>query len=551
MKNRIILSFIFLLPISLIIWFSYKAQLNQKIFEQQQYQIFAESQLKLIDNKIIEYFQQIEKKLLLQENFFQKNNSIDINDEGIRRWIKNSTLVKNVMIIEDQTPVFPDPDDEISAREAQFIKELEIFRNNPSLFKTQQPDEDKNFEAGKNLFSRNIAQLKQYNKSIEKYNNENGWITWYQGRNLNHLFWVKYNDRIIIFYLDRIRIMSDLIGFLPEIFQIQDSTINSKKVMVKLINSNEEVIYQWGKLNDQAEINIETMLSYPLSSWKLSWQTAAHSKMFIASWSLVIIAFISSILFLLFIFIVLKEYKRDIRLAQQRVNFVSQVSHELKTPLTNIRMYAELLENKVDLLEIDSAESDKILHFLTIITNESQRLSRLIENVLSFSKVQKQTFKIHKTPGVVDNCIDEVIDSFSAVLKQKKLQVKEEKNANERVYFDWQILEQILNNLLSNIDKYASQGKQIDISSWQDNTNTYIQIRDYGPGIDKHDQKNIFTAFYRSSSKITEGVSGTGIGLTISRKLAKLHGGDIVIKPVKTGACFVITINTENRNSEL
>ncbi len=289
------------------------------------------------------------------------------------------------------------------------------------------------------------------------------------------------------------------------------------------------------------------MLSYPLSSWKLSWYAKALSEgSFKQRWSLLIIAVMASLLMLIIMFIIYREYNREIRQAQQRVNFVSQVSHELKTPLTNIRMYAELLETKIASLnqQEPAQEQSKSQHFVNVIINESQRLSRLIENVLSFSKAQKNTLKINRSEGLIDECIDNVLLSFKPVLKQKHLSVQFNKGAGNPVLFDAQLLEQILNNLFSNIEKYAAQGKQIDISSSQSPTETSIEIRDYGPGIAINEQQKIFEPFYRSHSKLTEGVSGTGIGLAISQQLAILHGGHLGYKNVPQGACFVIQIET-------
>jgi signal transduction histidine kinase len=109
---------------------------------------------------------------------------------------------------------------------------------------------------------------------------------------------------------------------------------------------------------------------------------------------------------------------------------------------------------------------------------------------------------------------------------------------------DPEALEQMLNNLVSNVEKYAGAGGAIHISSRQDRDVSTVEVRDFGPGIAPQDRSRIFEPFYRVSSRLTDGVSGTGIGLGIARELARLHGGDLVAQEVAKGACFQITLRT-------
>jgi signal transduction histidine kinase len=109
------------------------------------------------------------------------------------------------------------------------------------------------------------------------------------------------------------------------------------------------------------------------------------------------------------------------------------------------------------------------------------------------------------------------------------------------------VVEQILNNLLSNVEKYAAGGAQLDIATWCRDDYSYIRLRDYGPGIAKRERGKIFRPFYRISSQLTDGVTGTGIGLTITRELARLHGGELELLPAQSaapGACFQVSLHT-------
>lgn len=582
MKNRILLVLFLLIPVCLVIWFAYRAQTNEQLAAQQQYQNLAHSQLELIDEKIAHYFQQLENTLIANRAQLKLEPSVEIKSAAnkIRQFLKYSPYILNIYIADkDQKTLYPSLTQNLSEKERQFLSNIQVISNDQSLFHVQKEIEgsfEEDFKANSkaNKVQKDTAQasnnrltaisqkLSPKSRSSQfqtkSMAQEHGWIAWYQERNLHYLFWFKdAQQRLYLLYLDRIRILSELIVLLPDNTLSSNPYNNSQYInsqynrTIQLSNANNELIYEWGKYPAHNNKSIDLMLSYPLSSWKLSWYAKNLSEnSFQQRWALLIIALFASLLMLVLMLIFYREYNREIRQAQQRVNFVSQVSHELKTPLTNIRMYAELLETKItsqqlpDQLPDKTEGQSKAQHFLRVIINESQRLSRLIENVLNFTKVQKETFKVNKTKNIIDDCIDNVLLSFAPVFKQKQISIQFNRNAAEAAFFDSQLLEQILNNLLSNVEKYAAQGRKVAINSYQTDNKITIEVRDYGPGIATREQEKIFKPFYRSSEKITEGVSGTGIGLTISQQLANLHGGSLSYKNVPAGACFVIQLET-------
>ena len=231
-----------------------------------------------------------------------------------------------------------------------------------------------------------------------------------------------------------------------------------------------------------------------------------------------------------------RENTRELRTASQRVTFVNQVSHELKTPLTNIRMYAEMLEDQVP------QEEAKPRSYLKVITDECQRLSRLIGNVLTFAKSQRQELQLHKTPGIPDEIIRNTLDHFRPALESREFQIELNLDAALSQDVDRDLLGQILGNLIGNVEKYDSQGKYLGITSRQGNGTLEIIVQDQGPGIPASQQDDIFQPFQRLSNQLSDGVSGTGIGLSISRDLARLHGGDLTLEPSATGAKFQLTL---------
>ncbi|MCA9558925.1 MAG: HAMP domain-containing histidine kinase, partial [Myxococcales bacterium] len=233
-----------------------------------------------------------------------------------------------------------------------------------------------------------------------------------------------------------------------------------------------------------------------------------------------------------------RESTRELRRAAQRVSFVNQVSHELKTPLTNIRMYAELLED--ELADTD----DRAERYVGIIVSESQRLSRLIANILSFARHQREQLSVRKAPAVVDDVVRQTLDQFAPSLAAAGVSPQLDLSAGATVRVDADALGQMLGNLLSNVEKYAA-GRPVDLVTRQAGGVTTLTVRDHGPGIPKAARAKVFEPFHRLSNALSDGVTGTGIGLGIARELARLHGGDLVLEADEDGAAFTITLQTE------
>ena len=200
-------------------------------------------------------------------------------------------------------------------------------------------------------------------------------------------------------------------------------------------------------------------------------------------------------------------------------------------------MYADLLESKI------AEEESQSRSYLKVITNESRRLTRLISNVLTFAQSQRQEIRLHKTANIPDQVITETIAHFRPALENRNFQIKLDLNAEQEVQIDGDILEQILGNIFGNVEKYAAEGQFLAVSSRQQEGRLEITIADHGPGIPVNQRETIFKPFHRISNQLSDGVSGTGIGLSIVRELACLHGGDIFTANRK-GATFQLTLST-------
>ena len=376
-----------------------------------------------------------------------------------------------------------------------------------------------------------------------------GWFVWYWGRGLNLIYWQRLaSGRIVCVALERSRWMSDLVNELPEsIANPTDRELLSNKKDVRttrIVNSNGATVYQWGdNPTDDLVLAADVTVSQPLNSWRL--QMAVDPSIFKSQTTVganIVLGIVASSIALIAVaWIFIREYNKELTEAGRRVSFVNQVSHELRTPLTNIRMYAELLG--LDLQRVNGIDSEKAQKRLSVVESESERLSRLIGNVLTFAGNQKHKLKLHETTGVVDDCIESVLSSFAPNLEKINLEIKTDFSASKEVRFDSDVLEQIVGNLISNVEKYASDGEHVCVSTRYDNGVSEIVVQDDGFGVKPADRNKIFEPFWRVSNDLKH-ASGTGIGLSISRELARLHGGDLRLNPTEIGACFVVTLRT-------
>ncbi len=234
---------------------------------------------------------------------------------------------------------------------------------------------------------------------------------------------------------------------------------------------------------------------------------------------------------------------KQLDLAQQQQDFVSSVSHELKTPLTSIRMYGEmLLQNWVS--------EHKKKSYYQYIFDESERLSRLINNVLQLSSISRDTLQLNVKPNSVSELIDLVQSKVISQVENSgyKLNVIKDNIVEEAVIeVDVDAFIQIIINLVDNGIKFStnSNKKQIDIlCTSEDKNRIRFSVRDYGQGIASDKMKKIFQLFYRLEDEITRETVGTGIGLSLVRSLASAMEADIDVKNSNPGAefsiCFII-----------
>lgn len=522
-------------------WLTYQMQKNDAIVVAHQQQSFIESQIQTAETTITAYIQQMEVQLLADAQRF--NFHSEEGQHYLRDYLRRSPLVNFIYSADPEGKrAFPRQGAE-SNHERVFLRQTRELWLDDELFVAKQAEVlEYSPKASRYSLARvNSRQQNTVTSSDRKF--DSGWLNWYGADRQAHLFWLKDGDgRLIAFDFLLPRLVSDIINRLPD---DRDVSALLGRGSMRLVDDRNTTLYQWGRYRivDGTASAGYRYLPQPFRNWKLEYYHQDDIRS--GAWLQRLLTFggFSLALILLFIYLY-KEQTRAIADASQRVSFVNQVSHELKTPLTNVRMYAELLEGEL------SSDEQKSHKYLAVIIGESVRLGRLIENVLNFSRIQKDKITINRKPGVIDHCVKRCLETFAESLKKNDLTVTFIAEAQQEVAFDQDLLEQILNNLLSNAEKYAFDGKKIEVHTQLNAGRARIAVRDFGKGIPKNERSRVFEPFYRVSSKLTEGVSGTGIGLSIARSLARQHGGNISILDQDPGCCFIVELDVSTVYNE-
>jgi signal transduction histidine kinase len=225
--------------------------------------------------------------------------------------------------------------------------------------------------------------------------------------------------------------------------------------------------------------------------------------------------------------------------ARQKTSFVSNVSHEFKTPLTTIRLYAELLEQgRVR----DAAQGNE---YLRTIGRETQRLARLVNNVLDFSRLEQGRKKYEREPLDLAAELARLLDTQAVRLAEAEIELRRELPAVPlTVTTDRDAVEQIVLNLLDNAGKYAADGREVTVALvGRVGGGAELRVLDRGPGVPAAHRERIFEKFHRVDETLTAEKPGAGLGLSIARQLARGLGGDLRCEPrAGGGAAFVLTL---------
>jgi signal transduction histidine kinase len=222
----------------------------------------------------------------------------------------------------------------------------------------------------------------------------------------------------------------------------------------------------------------------------------------------------------------LRSANKAWNLSEMKGDFVSNVSHELRTPLASIRVFAELLK----LGKVPTAQ--KAEEYGEYIEAESHRLSRLIDNILDFSRIESRNKTYSFARGDIGEVVDAIMRTFEVRMRQCGFQVSMERPRDPLppVRIDIDAFGQAVNNLLDNAVKYSKDSKRIEVRLAHDNDHVEVSVRDHGIGIAREEQRKIFERFHRVSTGLVHDVKGNGLGLSIVHHVVQAHGGSVNVE---------------------
>lgn len=472
--------------------------------------------------------------------------------QQLYNWKRSNPLVRNVFIWQaGHGLLVPDPEQPASAEEAAFVRRyLPLFANQSNW---QEPAADQQNQGQPTATSsilkerRELRQLaKQTPAATEMADSDsvassaatagvNSWRSWYADDQLHLLGWItpdSSNQRYGI-EVEMMALLSRLLGTLA----LQPGQQES----YALLDGNGNIFHQVGhfeilpELHPLAAVTIQRLPHWQVAAYADPTTPTTGSGILLVG-SLLIGTFIVAIL--LGGSLLLWQAYRNLRDASEKTSFVSNVSHELKTPLTTIRLYAELLgEGKI-------SEPSKQQRYLQTIIKESQRLTRLVNNVLDFSRLEQGSRQYQHDLFDLCHLLGELMETQQPRLLEADIRLETKLPQSPcRLRSDRDALEQIILNLLDNGIKYAAAGKRLQLQVTCSDDTIRLRLRDWGPGIPATQRQRIFDKFHRLDNSLTTRQQGSGLGLSISRQLAQGLGGRLEYCPTDgEGCCFELLL---------
>ena len=340
-------------------------------------------------------------------------------------------------------------------------------------------------------------------------------------------FMAKVNSDYIVFYRNVTRgselyiqgYIVDTKVYLNSLVKNETQFYPLEKDLVLEFKDGPRVLLSFGTHNESQEI-FSTKLIPPLNKISL----VMHMKHRDDSRGSSFLIFLGAVVLIILgggLVAIYRLTRSELNLAKKRQDFISAVSHELKTPLTSIRMYAELLQNSW------VANEEKKQKYYNQIASEADRLTRLIQNVLNLSKLDGDRWNVQLSKDRPKAVLDDFVSTYSKNVEKHGFELTVSSDTDVRditLMMDRDAIMQILMNLVDNSLKFSKDAdyKMIVIELRIKDTDVYLAVRDYGPGIPPAEMKKVFQEFYRVENEMTRRTSGTGIGLSMVKKLCTL-----------------------------
>ena len=473
----------------------------------------------------------------LARNFYAENGKFVCNIKSEEVYLNNSKLAQNNFNV------------------AQNNFDAGPFKNNSNASQQQQlrkvePQEQAQMQSSQN----NSQQLSKIGSSEAEFrqlvgDSNEGMVSRFLENKLNVLTWYRSpRDRRYIFgaQLSLTRLKE---GLKPIVQQL-DPSLRSDIALALLDDSTKPVaISQAGFHGNWKRPFVASELGEDLPHWEMAIYLLNPGRIAASARNFKVLLGLLIYLLLLAIgvggWLIVTYMNRQLTLARQKTDFVSNVSHELKTPLTSIRMFSELLaEDRV-------VAPEKRQSYLNIITAEASRLTRLINNVLDFSRMERGEKKYHFEQCDLIELVRHTVESYRPQLEASNFKLRVAlPDFPVRINGDRDTLAQVIVNLLSNAEKYSGDAKEIGVEievTREPLPHVDLRVLDRGPGVPRGSEEKIFEQFYRAHDSLSSGIQGSGLGLTLARQIARAHGGDVFYRPRDGGgSCFILRLPVEH-----
>lgn len=244
------------------------------------------------------------------------------------------------------------------------------------------------------------------------------------------------------------------------------------------------------------------------------------------------------------VWLVYRTLKKEMELIRLKGDFVSNVSHELRTPLALIQMFTETLAMK----RVPTEEKKQ--EYYETILQETERLTRLINNILNFSRMEAGKKQYHLEPTTLNEIVTGVMKTYATHLEHEGFTVSMQCAENLPVIrADREAIAEALINILDNAVKYSAAEKFIRVGTGRTVDRVYVEVEDHGIGIEKFHHKKIFETFYRVSTGLTNNIKGSGLGLSLVHHIMDAHGGSIELESIPgKGSTFRLLLPIMNRS---
>lgn len=421
------------------------------------------------------------------------------------------------------------PGQQISLDETRFLQRFQgLFSTDSSFGRTRVADQ---------------AQVSATNVAFEV--ETFGWVVWYWEDQFSWLGWIMQpgmDTRVIGVELESFYVLSVALS--------RQELASKDQVLYRLIDQKGSVFHQTGMAQAGETPLLELPMGKALPGWTLqasmSGAVGLTSDLFV--WSARIVLILLTLAVIFGAWVLQSQANREFRDARQKTNFVANVSHELKTPLTSICMYAEMLQSgRVE-------DEGKKKHYLDVIVQQTQRLTRLVNNVLSFGRLEQGRERFHLRALNLKDVTAGILTTQLPRIKEAGATL-EMTLASVVAIVDEDAFSQVLLNLLDNALKYGvdAEGRcRVEVELTDTGKMAVLRLSDFGPGVPPSLQKAIFDKFFRGDDSLTRKRDGSGIGLSIAKLLIEGMGGTLGYQAQQGyGASFVVALPKDFQKSEV